>query len=85
MNIRNFIAETIRKADGDHAMGAAALADAIVDALAESLDDHTRFGQHVDALIADGWEETHDGGTLDGQDMRNIARVVLSAEYGGES
>ena len=85
MDTRNFIAETIRKADGDHTMGAAALADAIVDALVKSLDDHGRFSEHIDALIADGWEETHDGGTLDGQDMRNIARVVLSTEYGGEA
>lgn len=85
MDMRSFIAETIRKADGNHTMGASALADAIVDALTRSLDDHGRFSEHIDALIADGWEETHDGGTLDGQDMRNIARVVLRAEYGGES
>lgn len=35
MDIRNFIAQTIRTADGNNTMGAGALADAIVDALGD--------------------------------------------------
>jgi hypothetical protein len=33
MNLRNRIADTIRRADGNHTMGAAALADAVADDL----------------------------------------------------
>lgn len=40
----------------------------------------------VEALIADGWEETQEGplgvGTLDRDDLRNIARTVLRARAG---
>lgn len=86
-DIRDRIAQAIRVADGDHTMGAGALAEAIVDDLGTSLVTEVAITEElldaaVEALVADGWEETHDGGTLDREDLRNIARVVLRARAG---
>jgi methyl coenzyme M reductase beta subunit len=83
MNVKliDHIAATIRRVDGNHTMGAGALAEAIVESLGADIWDAAMVEPAVDALIADGWEETHDGGTIDRQDMANIARTVLHGTF----
>jgi hypothetical protein len=83
----NRIAATIRRVDGNHTMGAGALAEAIVEDFESDLRADLPLTEElldaaVEALIADGWEETHDGGTLSRQDLLNVARVVLRARSG---
>lgn len=83
----NRIAATIRRVDGNHTMGAGALAEAIVEDFESDLTADLPITEElldaaVEALIADGWEETHDGGTLSREDLRDIARVVLRARTG---
>jgi hypothetical protein len=81
------IAAAIRRVDGNHTMGASALAEAIVEDVESDLTADLSITEElldaaVEALIADGWEETHDGGTLSREDLRNIARAVLRARSG---
>ncbi len=78
----NIIANAIRTADGNHTMGAGQLAEVV----AENLCDPRILDAAVQALKDDGWRETHEGphgvGTLSDDDLRNIARTVLSV-FGG--
>lgn len=78
------IAATIRRIDGNHTMSAGALAEAIAADLAAAVSiTNELLDTAVEALIADGWQHTHEGplgiGTLDREDLRNIARTVLAA------
>jgi hypothetical protein len=81
VDLINRIVATIRRVDGGHTMGAGQLAEAIVGDLPKFENDDRVIVTAVDALVADGWEETHEGpmgiGTLTHDDLANIARIVL--------
>lgn len=47
------------------------------EAVAAALTDERIIQGAVKALVADGWSETHDGGTLDQGDLRHVALAVL--------
>jgi hypothetical protein len=78
------IAQTIRVNGEGKVIGASRLGEVIAEDLAKLADDHATLEAAVDAMVDDGWEETHDGGTLSRQDMQNIARVVLRAVFEGD-
>lgn len=82
IDLINQIAATIRRVDGNHTMSAGALAEAIAADLAAAVSiTNELLDAAVEALIVDGWQHTHGGplgiGTLDREDLRNIARTVL--------
>lgn len=85
MNPIDIIAAALRRTDDvrdDNGLADRARAGVAVDALT----DERIVAVAVQALKADGWEETHEGplgiGTLSDQDLANIARAVLRAVGG---
>lgn len=58
----------------------------IAEVAVNALTDERIVANAVEALKADGWEETHEGplgiGTLSDEDLANIARVVLRSVGG---
>lgn len=77
------IANAIRTADGDHTLGAGALAEIA----AEVLTDPAIVDNAVQALKGDGWEETPEGPMgmyqMSDDDLTNIALAVLRSVAGG--
>lgn len=71
------LAEAMRTADGNHTMGTGRLAEVV----AKALLDPRVVENAVNALLVDGWRETHEGpggvGTLSDEDLTNIACTVL--------
>ena len=78
----DIIANAIRAADGQHTMGAGQLADVA----ATALTDERIVNVAVEALRADGWEETPEGPMglyqMSDDDLRNIALAVLRSVGG---
>ena len=80
------IAATIRCVDDDHTTEARAMAEAIVEDVAELATNPEVLDRAVAALKEDGWAHTHEGpngiGDLSDEDLANIAQAVIRSLTG---